>query len=181
MSVRSWKVALVAGAALVVLALAAWMTWKRASPRREARRLQQELRTRRAAVDSCRRALSQEEAEFREYDEHVDSLRERVERYEELHPDGVPSDSFDAYMEAFGRYNDAVPRWEARAESLRVRWSECRGRAEEHNELADTLRELLDEIGELPERSRKDVDGPGRADPGLPGRWAFIRQPNRTG
>lgn len=138
-------------AGLGFVALLAWLAVAYVQPRREARALRDSVRAKRMAVDSCRMVLSREEADFRAYDDRVDSLRGRVREYEDLHPEGVPADSFEAYMETFGRYNEAVPRWEARAESLRGRWRVCRSLASQHNALVDSLRDLLVEIGELPD------------------------------
>ena len=142
---------------LLVVAVLTWWTVEYVIPRREARDLREEVRDRRLAVDSCRMALSREQADFRAYDDRVDSLRTRVREYEGLHPDGVPADSFEAYMETFGRYNDAIPRWESRAESLRGRWRACRSLTDEHNELVDSLRDLLVEIGEIPDSLGEDT------------------------
>lgn len=150
---------LLAAAALGVVALVAWLAIAYVQPRREARTLRDEIRTRRMTVDSCRMVLSQEQADFRAYDDRVDSLRRKVRTYEGLHPEGVPADSFRAYMETFGQYNDAVPGWEARAESLRGRWRACRTLTRRHNALVDSLRGLLVEIGELPD-SLADPDDP---------------------
>lgn len=130
-----------------------------AQPRRRARALQDDLHIARLAVDSCRMTLSRAEAEFRAYDDRVDSLRGRVRDYESLRPGGVPVDSFDAYMKTFGRYNDAVPEWQARADSLRGHWQRCRDLALTHNQLADSLRNLLVEIGELPDTAGGKEDG----------------------
>ena len=113
----------------------------------------------RLAVDSCRMNLSRAEADFRAYQDRVDSLRGRVRAYESLRPDGVPVDSFDAYMKSFGSYNDAVPAWKARADSLRGQWRHCRDLAVAHNQLADTLRNLLVEIGALPDSAARREDG----------------------
>ncbi len=134
-----------------VLAVGWWLFARYAEPRGRAEELRRDLRERRLAVDSCRMALSAEEARFRDFDERVDSLRERVRDLEALHPEGVPADSFRTYLEVFGSYNEAIPSWEARAESLQRGWEDCTAMVEEHNEMADSLRMLLVEIGELPD------------------------------
>lgn len=144
---------------LGLVALLAWLAYGYIQPRRQARAVREDLRTARMAVDSCRMTLSRQEADFRAYDDRVDSLRERVRQLEELHPDGVPADSFEVYMEVFGRYNEAVPRWQARADSLQSGWERCRRLADEHNAMADSLRNLLVEIGELPDTA-SGGDGP---------------------
>lgn len=135
-----------AAAALGLLGLGAWIAVAYVQPRREAREMRDELRAQRRVVDSCRMALSRAEADFREYDETVDSLRDRVRSYEDLHEEGVPADSFRAYLRAVDRYNEAVPRWESRAEDLQERNLTCRNAVRRHNALADSLRELLARI-----------------------------------
>lgn len=145
--------------AVIVLGALYWFARDYARPRRRARVLQDDLRVARLAADSCRMSLSREEAEFQVYDDRVDSLRGRVRDYESLRPGGVPLDSFKAYMKTFGRYNDAVPGWRARADSLRGRWRRCRDLTVAHNELADSLRALLVKIGELPDSAARKGAG----------------------
>lgn len=148
-------------AVVAAASVLAWTAIRYVEPRRHARAVRDQVRQARRAVDSCRMEMSQEEAEFRAYDDRVDSLRVRVRGYEALHPDGVPADSFGAYLEVFDEYNEAVPRWEARADSLRTRWRACRALADEHNVLVDSLRGLLVEMGELPD----SVPDPGEPSP----------------
>lgn len=135
--------------ALALAGLAAWSVFGPPSLRERAVGVRDSLRALRARVDSCRMALANEEAFFRRYDRRVDSLRTRIREYESLDPRGVPQDSFEAYMDAFEDYNEAVPGWEARAESLRVHSRACRRRVRAHNVLTDSLRGLLVEMGEL--------------------------------
>ena len=108
--------------------------------------MREELRVRRAVVDSCRVAVSREEMGFQEYDRRVDSLRRRVDRYESMDPGGVPADSYRVYMDAFESYNRAVPDWTARADTLQAHWSSCREAIRVHNVLADSLRRSLDAL-----------------------------------
>lgn len=124
-----------------------WMarTFGDPGPREALEALRDTLRVRRAQVDSCRMAVSREELEFQEYQRHVDSLRTEVRSFESLDPAGVPAERYDAYMEAFEGYNEAIPGWEARADSLEGDWRECRARVEEHNAVADSLRLLIEE------------------------------------
>lgn len=126
-----------------------WAGYAYVEPRRRAQAVQEELRAQRLDSDACRRGLVTSEAGFREYDRRVDSLRSRVDAYEALHPDGVPADSFGVYLEAFDEYNDAVERWEMRAENLRRQREACVVIVETHNELSDSLRGILQELGEL--------------------------------
>lgn len=140
------------GAAVALLGVAAVVAWDYFGPpsvRERAAAVQDSLRGLRAGVDSCRMAVTSEEAGFRRYDERVQELRERVRAYEGLDPRGVPQDSFEVYMDVFERYNEAVPRWKARAESLQAHSERCRRRTQAHNELADSLRTLLVELGEV--------------------------------
>jgi len=159
-------------------AYGAWHLFGPPSTRERVASLRDSLRASRAAADSCQRALSYEEALFRDYDERVDSLRNRVRHYESLDPEGVPADSYEVYLETFDRYNDAVPAWRERADTLQTRWAECRTLIEDHNELADSVRTLLVEeelISEpiLPSEEdggaggsalRNGGEGPGRED-----------------
>jgi len=126
-----------------------WAAYAYLEPRRRASQLQESLRARRLDADACRRGLITAEANFQEYDDRVDSLRNRVDGYESLHPDGVPADSFEVYLEVFDRYNEAVEGWQDRAEALRREREECVEIVETHNELSDSLRDVMVEIGEL--------------------------------
>ncbi|MDX1566954.1 MAG: hypothetical protein R3223_04075 [Longimicrobiales bacterium] len=139
-----------------------WSGYAYMEPRQRARAVQDELRAQRLDADACRRGLVTAEAGFREHDERVDSLRDRVERYEALHPEGVPADSFGVYLDAFDEYNDAVERWEERADNLRRQREACVEIVESHNELSDSLRGILEELGELEVGgdSRNRGDGP---------------------
>lgn len=89
------------------------------------------------------------EAGFRAYDSRVDSLRSRVEELESLHPEGVPADSFDIYLEAFDDYNEAVEGWEGRVDALREERTECVEIVERHNQLSDSLRGILEGLGQV--------------------------------
>lgn len=124
--------------------------------------LQDELALFRAAADSCNARYAVTEARFRSIDRRVDSLRALVLRYEGMDPEGVPGDRYPEYLEAFDAYNEAVPVWEARAESVEVEFGRCRLMTEGHNELADSLRRQLVEYGLWPADS---AARPGAADP----------------
>lgn len=146
--------AAVVAAVVAVLAGSGYVAWDLLGPPSAGERLsalRDTLRARRVAADSCRRVLSYEEASFREYDDRVDSLRRRVRGYESLDPEGVPADSYGTYLEVFDRYNEAVPGWEARAESLEAVWEECRALVRAHNDVADSVRRLLAEVGLEPD------------------------------
>lgn len=153
--------AVVVAGLVAVLAGGGYVAWDLLgppTPRERLTSLRDTLRARRAAADSCRRVLSYEEASFQDYDERIDSLRERVRGYEALDPEGVPADSYGIYLEAFDRYNDAVPGWEARAESLEAVWQECRALVREHNEMADSVRRLLVDLGLVPDTGLSDEE-----------------------
>jgi hypothetical protein len=60
-----------------------------------------------------------------------------------MDPRGVPADSYEAYLETFDAYNDAVPGWSERADTLQAQWRRCRDVTEVHNQLADSLRQLM--------------------------------------
>ncbi|MFW6199738.1 MAG: hypothetical protein ACOC8K_04115 [Gemmatimonadota bacterium] len=143
------------GAAVVSGAI--WAGYTYVEPRQRARAVQEALRAQRLDADACRRGLVTAEAGFQEYDRRVESLRNRVDRYEALHPDGVPADSFGVYLEAFDDYNDAVEVWEERAENLRRQREACVDIVEAHNELSDSLRGILRELGELEVDENRDV------------------------
>lgn len=105
--------------------------------------LRENLRALRAAADSCRMALTGEEARLDAFDARLDSIRRRVRELESLDPRGVPADSYQTYLSAFDAYNDSVATWSGRADTLRSRWERCLAITEEHNELADSVRALL--------------------------------------
>lgn len=89
-------------------------------------------------ADACAGALAVEETRFREFDREVDSLRAALREYETAGVRRtVPADQYDDYMALFERYNEAVPHWHARADSLREQWARCRGVAEEHNNVVE--------------------------------------------
>jgi hypothetical protein len=97
----------------------------------------------RVLADSCRADLEEGSSELNDYDRRLDSLRSRVRHLEAIDPRGIPADSYDLYMRVFDEYNDSVPGWTSRADSLRASWTRCRDLAETHNALADSLRRLL--------------------------------------
>jgi hypothetical protein len=105
--------------------------------------LRDSLAVLRAAADSCRVAVDDDQAGLHEYSERLDSLRGRVRGLEAHDPRGVPADSFGIYMEVFERYNDSARAWDARVDSLQAGLQRCRAVTESHNMLADSLRRLL--------------------------------------
>ena len=131
---------------LVVRALAA----RSADPREELEPLRQTLHGLRQQLDTCRADASGQEASFRDWASDADSLGARLRELEALHPDGVPVDSYPAYLEVFRAYDDAVLGWESRADSAQDAWEVCRDLTEEHNRLADSLRGRLVDLGLWP-------------------------------
>ncbi len=115
--------------------------------------LQQELASFRAAADSCNTRYGIVEARFRAIDQTVDSLRQVVLRYESMDPAGVPGEEYAEYLEAFDAYNESIPVWEARADTVERLNGQCRLMTEGHNELADSLRTQLVEYGLWPSDS----------------------------
>ena len=115
--------------------------------------LQEELAAFRMAADSCNTRYGIVEARFRAVDHRVDSLRAVVIRYESMDPDGVPGEEYVEYLEAFDAYNETVPEWQIRADSVELLNGRCRLLTEGHNELADSLRTQLVEHGLWPSDS----------------------------
>jgi DNA repair ATPase RecN len=130
-------------ALLLLVAAAIYHTARRARGPDVADVLRDSLHVVRAAVDTCRVALDQETYRLEAFDERLDSLRGRVRELERIDPRGVPADSYAVYLEAFQTYNDSVPGWEQRADSLREQWQHCRDLTERHNAVADSLRQVL--------------------------------------
>lgn len=143
--VRGLKAALGLGLLIGLL----WAGYAYVEPRQRAREVRESLQEERRNAEACRMGLVTAEATFREYDERVDSLRTRVGELEALHPDGVPADSFDIYLEAFDAYNGAVEEWDARVDDLEEERNACVEIVERHNALSDSLRGILEELGEI--------------------------------
>jgi len=152
-----------------------WAGYAYVEPRRRARQVQEALQAERRNAEACRMGLVTAEATFRDYDERIDSLRSRVGELEALHPDGVPADSFEVYLEAFDDYNRAVEEWDGRVEDLQEERSACVEIVERHNTLSDSLRGILEELGEI-DRSTEPAEAevidsaPVETSPAEPGR-----------
>jgi hypothetical protein len=132
--------AIAVGAVLVAAVFSLAAKLERGRTMDELTALRDRLAGLRVRVDSCQTELAREETLFRRFDLRVDSLRTVVRDFESMDAAGVPEERYAEYLEAFGRYNDAVPQWEERADTLRVHEAFCRSLAERHNALADTLR-----------------------------------------
>ncbi len=116
-------------------------------PEDRLRLLREELTGLRAAADSCRLALDDEEARLRASDARLDSLKRRIDFFENLDPRGVPADSYDIYIRAFNAYNSRIPRRTAAGDSLQAHWEACRNLIEQHNLIADSALALARELG----------------------------------
>jgi chromosome segregation ATPase len=114
--------------------------------RLEGERIRAHLAALRTASSECVAELSRADAAFRDYNARVDSLRGRIRRYEAMDPFGVPDAQYDAYLEAFGEYNDSVSPWQERADSLEARAESCQEIVARHNALADTARRRMEEL-----------------------------------
>lgn len=108
-----------------------------------------ELASRRQDADSCLAALGREEESLQASDARLDSLRRRIAYFEGLDPRGVPADSYEAYLEAFERYNQGIPAQTAAGETLRAHWRACTEIVQRHNAMADSARALAEEAGLL--------------------------------
>jgi hypothetical protein len=135
--------------ALIALVIAghAYLRSRPPGPRERLETLRAELQVLRLSVDSCQASVAAQDERFRTYDTRLDSLFERIEAYESLDPEGVPADSYALYLETFDQYNESVPGWSGRADSLRARWGACRTLTQSHNLLADSVRRILLELG----------------------------------
>ena len=94
----------------------------------------------RFAADSCKTALSWEQDGFLAFDRRVDSLRTRMESFQDPGRGGVPQEQYQEYLESFEVYNDSVEVWQVRADGLRDKESACRALVEAHNILGDSIR-----------------------------------------
>lgn len=137
---------LVAAVAIVVLAVvgARGLADRRARVA-ELEQLRERLADLRAAAEECQVTVRREEQAFANYRAQVDSLRQEVRDFEAMDDRGVPAARYEEYLDAFDDYNEAVPVWEERADTLRARSRACRALAERHNAMADSLRAMVSE------------------------------------
>jgi len=132
---------LIAAASLVVLvALAGGPILERHRRAGDIEVLRTALERSRMAADSCRMVLGWEQEAFLDFNRVVDSLRNRMESFEDPEQGGVPQEIYGEYLESFERYNDSVAAWQARADSLRAMEAACRALVEAHNYLGDSIR-----------------------------------------
>ena len=142
------KILIVVGgmAALILAGLAGGSILERNRKVAEMRVLKASLDQARFSADSCKVALNWEEQDFRAFDRWVDSLRVRMEGYQDPARGGVPQADYQAYLESFELYNDSVGVWQARADSLRSKEGACRALVEAHNRLGDSIRQRQAEM-----------------------------------
>ena len=131
----------------------------------------------RAAADSCRSALEDEEARLRDSDARFDSLKSQIEYYEGLVPRGVPADSYDVYIEIFNDYNEGIPEREAAGERLEVNWEACRAITERHNQIADSAHALATELGLMRDSVLREPVAPESPDSAHSANEGSIPQP----
>lgn len=129
------------------------------SPREQLRAVTPRLERLRAAADSCQESLEEERSRIEAADVRFDSLRNRIDYYEDLDPRGVPADSYRAYIETFEEYNRGIPARTAAGDTLKAHWEICRRIVQEHNALVDTVRSLAEEAGLLSDTPRQAADG----------------------
>lgn len=156
---------MIVAAALILVASRVYRATRPPPPAYELAPLRQELALFRAAADSCNDAYAVLEADFRRYEARVDSLREAVRDYESRDPDGVPGEAYPEYLETFDAYNDAVPEWEARTDSLATQRDRCRSLTERHNALADSARGRLIDLGRWPDDTSGLPPTPSEGEP----------------
>lgn len=122
-------------------------------PEVQLRALRSQLGAVRAAADSCRTALDEEESRLRASDARFDTLKSMIDYYEGLDPRGVPADSYDIYMAVFNEFNEAIPDREAAGDTLRAHEQACHALIESHNVIADSAMALARELGVLRDTS----------------------------
>ena len=142
---------MIVAAALILVAGRVYRATRPPPPAQELAPLREDLAVFRAAADSCNDAYALLEEDFRLYEARVDSLRQAVRDYESHDPNGVPGEEYPAYLETFDAYNEAVPEWEARTDSLETQRDRCRSLTERHNALADSARGRLIDLGRWPD------------------------------
>jgi hypothetical protein len=136
---------LLAGASVVVVALAGAPILERHRRVSEMQTLWATLDQARYSADSCKVALAREEETFFRFDRRVDSLRNVVEAYEDPVQGGVPEAEYLEYLKRFDQYNDLVEDWQIRADSLQAEEARCRELVETHNALADSIQTIREE------------------------------------
>lgn len=118
-----------------------------AASRLQAEEARGEVRELRAELDLCMERLEALETRFAARQQAAEDLRSRIDYLEGLHPDGVPADSYAAYLETVDEFNAEVSGWDEESGQLQDKARRCRGLVEAHNERADELFRLLVEAG----------------------------------
>jgi len=140
---------LLALAAVVVVGGAVSVAVRPPSPQERLRALRVELRALKDSAEACSAALALDQRKFTRYQAHVDSLRERIDALEDIVPEGVPGDSYPAYLETVDSFNAAVPDWQPTADSLAANRDACQARIQAHKTMADSVRAIAASLGLL--------------------------------
>lgn len=117
------------------------------SPMAQAEEIRDDLREIRRQLNACLATQNRMEARFRSLADQTQWMREEVDRFEAMDPDGVPAQFYDEYLALVEEYNESIPEWERQAEGLQEYAQSCRTLVEVHNQWADSLRQALVEIG----------------------------------
>ncbi len=117
------------------------------SPMAQAEEIRDDLREIRRQLNACLATQNRMEARFRSLADETQRMREEVDRFEAMDPDGVPARFYDEYLALVEEYNESIPEWERQAEGLQEYAQNCRTLIEVHNQWADSLRQALVEIG----------------------------------
>lgn len=134
---------------LVLTAGITSLTTRPPSPRETLRDLRVELRALKDSAEACSDELTAEQARFMRYEARVDSMRRRIAALESILPEGVPGDSYPAYLAAVDSFNRALPDWEPATDSLAATRLACQQRIDAHAALADSVRLLAESLGLL--------------------------------
>jgi len=102
----------------------------------------------RDSAELCSDQLAREQSSFQALGRRLDTLRSRVASLEDLHPDGVPADSYRIYLETVDSFNAAVAAWEPAAATVGERRAACEAVVRRHNEKADSARALNHQLNE---------------------------------
>ena len=147
---QRWGKVVLGGIALAVGAMAVSGSMRlveRQKTAAEINALRQELYRARVGSDRCRSSLTNSEASLRQLGLTIDSMRMRVDSFENMDDRGVPAGRYDEYLELFDSYNDSVAVWDTRERRLRTAETSCRETIEEHNALTDSLQRVLQDAG----------------------------------
>ncbi len=142
---RTWWfwVVLAIGVGAAATAASTVEYWAGHSPRAQAEEQRERMLEVRSALDRCMTQLDRWEQSFWSHERETTLLRSQIERFESLDPEGVPMDRYEEYLDVFEQYNEAIPIWEARADSVRAQHQRCGTLAERFNEKRDALERFM--------------------------------------